>query len=194
MNAWRVKSMYLHKQKKPNGDIYLTIKEKYHVPRIGARERTIESIGYLSALKEQYDDPITFFTQRAKELTTAKKEEKETAIRIDVNEKLGVGTNDTRNVGYGILKLLYKDLQLDKFWNWKTRGRKMLFSTDQIFRLLTFSRALNPGSKRYTLRSKTSSLSRLTDSPSMIFTMPLMSSPGIRMPCRNGYMKIQKDL
>ena len=154
MNAWRVKSMYLHKQKKPNGDIYLTIKEKYHVPRIGARERTIESIGYLSALKEQYDDPITFFTQRAKELTTAKKEEKETAIRIDVNEKLGVGTNDTRNVGYGILKLLYKDLQLDKFWNWKTRGRKMLFSTDQIFRLLTFSRALNPGSKRYTLRSK----------------------------------------
>ena len=146
--------MYLHKHKKPNGDIYLTIKEKYHVPKVGARERTIESVGYLSALKEQYDDPIAFFTQRAKDLTAAKKAEKTAIIKIDVNEKLEVGTNDTRNVGYGILKLLYKDLQLDKFWNWKTRGRKTEFSTDQIFRLLTFSRALNPGSKRYTLRSK----------------------------------------
>ena len=146
--------MYLHKLKKPNGDIYLTIKEKYHVPKVGARERTVESVGYLSALKEQYDDPIAFFTQRAKDLTAAKKVEKATTIRIDVNEKLAVGANDTRNVGYGILKLLYRDLQLDKFWNWKTRGKKTKFSTDQIFRLLTFSRALNPGSKRYTLLNK----------------------------------------
>ena len=68
--------MYLHKLKKPNGDIYLTIKEKYHVPKVGARERTIESIGYLSALKDKYDDPIAFFTQRAKELTAQKKGEK----------------------------------------------------------------------------------------------------------------------
>ena len=45
-------------------------------------------------------------------------------------------------------------LDLDKFWNWKTRGKKTKFSTDQIFRLLTFSRALNPGSKKYTLENK----------------------------------------
>ena len=43
--------MYLHKQKKKNGDIYLSIKEKYHVPKVGSRERTVESIGYLSKLK-----------------------------------------------------------------------------------------------------------------------------------------------
>jgi hypothetical protein len=124
IGIWRGKSMYLHKLKKPNGDIYLTIKEKYHVPKVGARERTVESVGYLSALKEQYDDPIAFFTQRAKDLTAAKKVEKATTIRIDVNGKLVIGANDTRNVEYGILKLLYRDLQLDKFWNWKTRGKK----------------------------------------------------------------------
>ena len=146
--------MYLHKLKKPNGDIYLTIKEKYHVPKVGARERTVESVGYLSALKEQYEDPIAFFTRRAKELAAKKKEEKKEIIQIEVDEKLEVGTNDTRNAGYVVLKLLYRDLQLDKFWNWKTHRRKMAFSTDQIFRLLTFSRALNPGSKRYTLHSK----------------------------------------
>lgn len=149
--------MYLNQQKKPNGDVYLAIKEKYHVPGYGARERTVETIGYLSKYQGMYDDPIAHFKQRAKELTEAKKAEREKQIEtltLDMSATLEVGTNDTRNVGYLPLKLLYRELQLDKFWNWKSRGRKMQFSTDQIFRLLTFSRALNPGSKRYTLNNK----------------------------------------
>lgn len=146
--------MYLNKQKKPNGDIYLSIREKYHVPKVGCREKVVESIGYVSELKEQYDDPIAFFDQRAKELTAAKKADRRSSIQIDTYEKLEIGTKDTRNVGYGILKAIYKELELDRFWNWKTRGRKMGFSVDLIFRLLTFARAMNPGSKRYTLNNK----------------------------------------
>ena len=145
--------MYLNKLKKPNGDIYLSIREKYHVPKVGSRERTIESIGYVSELRKKYDDPIAYFTMYAKELTEKANAEKTEDITIDLKSTMDVGTNDVRNVGYGILKNLYKDLQIDKFWNWKTRGRKMKFSTDQITKLLTFSRALNPGSKRYTLNS-----------------------------------------
>lgn len=146
--------MYLNKQKKPNGDVYLSIREKYHVPNVGSREKTIESLGYLSELKKTVDDPIAYYSQYAKELTKKRNSEKTRTISIDTNEKLSIGTYDTRNVGYGIFKLIYKELEIDKFWNWKTRGRKMKFNTDQIFRLLTFSRALNPGSKRYTLNHK----------------------------------------
>ena len=146
--------MYLHKLKKPNGDIYLAVKEKYYVPKKGTRERTIESIGYVSALKEKYDDPIAHFTQYAKELTEKSKAEKSCTVSIDLDERLTTATNDTRNVGYGILKSLYKELELDRFWNWKTRNLNAQFSTDQIFRLLTISRALNPGSKKYTLENR----------------------------------------
>ncbi len=146
--------MYLNKQKKPNGDIYLSLREKYHVPKIGSREKTVESLGYLSELKKTIDDPIAYYTQYAKNLTAERNSEKSRTISIDINEKLTIGTNDTKNVGYGILKLIYKELEIDKFWNWKTRERKMKFSTDQIFRLLTFSRALHPGSKRHTLNHK----------------------------------------
>ncbi len=146
--------MYLNKQKKPNGDIYLSLREKYHVPKIGSREKTVESLGYLSELKKTIDDPIAYYTQYAKNLTAEKNSEKSRTISIDTDEKLAVGTNDIKNVGYGILKLIYKELEIDKFWNWKTRDRKMKFSTDQIFRLLTFSRALHPGSKRHTLNHK----------------------------------------
>ena len=50
--------MYLYKQKRSNGDIYLSIKEKYYIPKVGTRERTVESIGLLNDLKKEYDDPI----------------------------------------------------------------------------------------------------------------------------------------
>ncbi|MBO6108534.1 MAG: IS1634 family transposase [Eubacterium sp.] len=146
--------MYLYKQKRKDGDTYLAIKEKYYVAGKGTRERTIESIGLLNELKKQIDDPIAHYTQYAAELTKKANTERSQMISIDMEEKLEVGTNDTRNVGYGIIKSLYKELELDKFWNWKTRGKRVKFSTDQIFRLLTFSRALNPGSKKYSLENK----------------------------------------
>ena len=146
--------MYLYKQKRSNGDLYLSIKEKYYIPKVGTRERTVEGIGLLSDLKNKYDDPIAYFSQYARQLTGEKNAEKNQTIEIDKTEELTMDTNDTRNVGYGIFKTLYKMLDLDKFWNWKTRNKKTKFSTDLIFRLLTFSRALNPGSKKYTLESK----------------------------------------
>ena len=96
--------MYLNKQKKPNGDIYLSIREKYHVPQKGSRERTIESLGYLSELKKKYDDPIAFFTQKVREMTEEKKNKKSVRMTIDCNSKMSVQTDDIKNVGYAILK------------------------------------------------------------------------------------------
>lgn len=142
--------MYLHKLKKSNGDIYLTIKEKYHVPKVGAREKTIKSLGYVSELKKDYDDPIAYFTQMAKDMTSEKNKEKSKVITIDMSEKMDTQTDDVMNVGYGILKQLYKELEIDKFWNWKTRNLSIEFSVDQIFRLLVFSRILCPASKKGT--------------------------------------------
>lgn len=42
--------MYLKQQKRSNGNINLSIMEKYYVPKIGASEKTIESLGYISEL------------------------------------------------------------------------------------------------------------------------------------------------
>ncbi len=95
--------MYLNKLKKTNGDIYLSIREKYHVPKVGSRERTIESIGYVSELRKKYDDPIAYFTMYAKELTEKANAEKTEDITIDLKSTMDIGTNDVRNVGYGIL-------------------------------------------------------------------------------------------
>lgn len=87
-------------------------------------------------------------------MTEEKKNNKSTSISIDCNSKMSTRTDDIKNVGYGILKELYKQLELDKFWNWKTRNLSIQYSVDQIFRLLVFSRILNPASKKGTFDRK----------------------------------------
>ena len=146
--------MYLNKQKKPNGDIYLSIREKYHVPKVGSRERTVESIGYLSELKKTIDDPIAYYTQYADQLTSIKKDEKTKTTTFDTTEEMDIDQDDFRNVGYVVLKEIYRQLELDRFWRWKTRGRKIKYNLELIFRLLVISRILYPGSKKETFEKK----------------------------------------
>ena len=87
-------------------------------------------------------------------MTEQKKTEKSITITIDSHKKMNTDTDDVRNIGYGVLKELYKKLELDKFWNWKTRNLSVEFSVDQIFRLLVFSRILNPASKKGTFEHR----------------------------------------
>lgn len=66
--------MYLKKKTEPDGDIYLSIMEKYYDrEKKASRERTVEGIGHVSKLRKQYDDPIVHFTRYAKQLTEDKK-------------------------------------------------------------------------------------------------------------------------
>lgn len=146
--------MYLRKIKRPQG-IYLAIQESYYDSSSKqSRTRSIQSLGYLEALKSEYDDPIAFFTQKALEMTEQKNIEKSITITITSHTKMNTDTDDVRNIGYGVLKELYKKLELDKFWNWKTRNLSVEFSVDQIFRLLIFSRILNPASKKGTFEDR----------------------------------------
>lgn len=75
--------MYLRKIKRPQG-IYLPIQESYYDSSAKqSRTRTVENLGYLDILKQQYDDPIAFITQKAKEMTIQKKNNKSVSISIE---------------------------------------------------------------------------------------------------------------
>ncbi len=142
--------MYLRKIKRPQG-IYLAIQESYYDSTSKqSRTRTVQSLGYLDALKKEYDDPVAYFTNKAAEMTRGKKRSRSYTFTIDATEKMAADTDDVKNVGYGVLKELYKQLEIDKFWNWKTRNLSIRYNIDQIFRLLVFSRILAPASKKGT--------------------------------------------
>lgn len=147
--------MYLKKRKDPNGDIYLSIMEKYYdSQKKVARERTVEGIGFVSKLKKEYEDPIAYFSQRAADLTAEAKEAKEKSITIDTAQQMQINEDNFKNVGYCVFKEIYRLLELDRFWRWKTRNKKIEYNLELIFRLLVISRILYPGSKKETYEKR----------------------------------------
>ncbi len=112
--------------------------------------RLVETLGRLDELKNTYPDPITHFKKVANERSVEKKQQKNMSFTIDTSSKLKKGEDNLINVGYGIIKQLYCDLELDKFWNQKSKGRNFKFNHDDIFRLLVISRVLYPASKKGT--------------------------------------------
>lgn len=145
--------MYLRVFHKPKGD-YLVIYEKYHVPGKGSHEKAVQTIGYASDYLDQYDDPITHFKNVVKEMNENRKAEKLISIPIDRNEKMLEDTDEIKNVGYGILKLLYKELELDTFWKRVTAHSQIQYDANKIFQMLVFSRILFPASKKKSYESQ----------------------------------------
>ncbi len=114
----------------------------------------IESLGRLDELQKKYDDPVAHFKQVAAEKTLENKQSKTVSVAIDTTQKLTENEDNLKNVGYGIFKELYKQLELDKFWNWKCSNLSLDYSIDKIFRLLVFSRLLFPASKKKTFEQR----------------------------------------
>lgn len=141
--------MYL-KQISKAGVTRLYFYESFYKKDKKTSSRMVEALGRLDELQKLYPDPVAHFKNIAKERSTIKKNEKKHTIAIDMNSSLEINEDTLKNVGYGIIKQLYLELELDKFWKWKTNGRKFQFNVEQIFRLLVFSRILYPNSKKGT--------------------------------------------
>jgi transposase len=114
------------------------------------KQRMVEPIGRLDVLEKTYDDPVAHFKEKAKELSVEKKENSIISISIDKDSALTLGEDDLKNAGYGVIKNLYFELELDRFWRWKTQGRTFKYNDELIFRLLVISRVLFPASKKET--------------------------------------------
>ncbi|NLB42920.1 MAG: transposase, partial [Clostridiales bacterium] len=93
-----------------------------------SRQRLVKSLGRLDELEKSYSDPVSYFTALAKKETLEQKADKNMSITIDLSATLEVDEKNIKNIGYGILKILYSELELDKFWKAKTR--KSLFKYD----------------------------------------------------------------
>lgn len=102
------------------------------------KNRMIKSLGRLDELSKVYPDPIAHFKEEAQKKTLESRKARTLLVPIDTEEKMSTEEDNLKNVGYGILKYLYKELELDTFWNRRSKGRSFQYSPDQICRLLTF--------------------------------------------------------
>lgn len=119
-----------------------------------ANLRCIESLGRLDELQKQFVDPVSHFKKIAQERTDEKKNSRKTIVSIDLSSAMDINEDSLKNVGYSVLKTLYKQLELDKFWKNIRKKTSIQYDLEAVFQLLVFSRILYPGSKMDTFNKK----------------------------------------
>lgn len=138
------------------GRKYLSIVQGYRDPVTKkVRHKTIKSLGYLDDLEEEYEDPIAHFKAVVKEMNEKAALEKEPVkLEIDPQERLAENLGNRKNIGYAALSRLYHELGLHVFFYNRSRSFQSKFNTNNIMKLLVFSRILAPASKKKTYEQK----------------------------------------
>lgn len=142
--------MYLRKSKKKNGRIYLTIVQGYRDENGKNKAKTIKSLGYVDALKAEFEDPIAHFEEECRRLT-AEEEAKNAPISINFypEQKIDMRKENQVELGAAIPSAYFhRDLDIWSFFERKRTARKVDYDPCRILELLVWNRISNPSSKK----------------------------------------------
>lgn len=140
---------------------YLKIEKKYwDKERKQPRTMHHETLGYLHDLQKQYPDPITYFKQVVEQMNNEEKVNNTINISIDMNEELLQEVHTRYNLGYAVIMKIYHNLELDRFFNNKSRHESFQYNSNSIMNLLTISRILLPSSIKKAYDNKESFFER----------------------------------
>lgn len=143
--------MYLKKINKKNPDrTYLIIAESYRDKETKkTKSKTVQSLGYLDELEKKYTNPLAHFKKVVEQMNNEIAQRKAPLqVTFDVEEQLNIGTNNRKTFGYAPFSSIYHALEIDKFLINRQRSTKIEASTNNIMKLLVFSRLLAPSSKK----------------------------------------------
>ena len=138
--------MFLRSSGRKDGRKYLQIVHGYRDPQGKSKAKVIKSLGYLDDLAKQFDDPIAHFKKVAQEMETERKTSSK--YTIEINADSVVEGCMRKNYGHIIFSRIYHELELDRFFNNKSRHAEFKYNANSIMKLLVFSRLIYPGSKK----------------------------------------------
>ena len=145
--------MYVRCNPNKNNIKYLSYVRGYRDKNGKPKQVTVEKIGDWEDLIKMYDDPIKFFNEKANEREKELLLENQDTFTYSLSEELDEDIKPY-NVGYIFLKKIYDELSLNDFFKQKQKYLNMEYSLDNIFKLLIYSRIMNPGSKKETFDNK----------------------------------------
>lgn len=143
--------MFLRKStNKKTGRTYLSIVHSYwNASEKKTRSNVIKSIGFLDELEKEYDDPIAFFTEEAKQMELQRLQENtDFNFSIPKNSTISSNTINRKNFGYVALSKIYHELGIHTFMTNRQRHTNEAYDADTIMKMLVFSRLLSPASKK----------------------------------------------
>lgn len=141
--------MHLKKTPNPKGRIRLSIVDSYYDKnKKCSRQKTIESLGWLDELEQQYEDPIAHFTKRV-EILKAQKNARQAPLQFLFYDSDRLSVSNTRlrkNFGYTALSRIYHQLGIHTFLINRQRHSNEKYDANAIMKLLVYSRLLYPSS------------------------------------------------
>ena len=142
--------MFLKKDKRPNGRIYLSIVKGFRDPITKKnKQRAVKSIGFLDEFEDLYDDPIEHFKNLAKEMTEEEKLNN-APLKFSFDRLESVKNYEVlrKNFGFVVLSYIYHKLNIDYFLDNKQQSLNIDFSLNKILQALSFLRVMEPCSKK----------------------------------------------
>lgn len=142
--------MFLKKDKRPNGRIYLSIVKGFRDPITKKnKQRAVKSIGFLDEFENIYEDPIEYFKEIAKKMTEEEKlNNAPLKFSFDRLETVNEGELLRKNFGFIILSYIYHKLNIDYFLDNKQQSLNIDFSLNKVLQALSFLRVMEPCSKK----------------------------------------------
>lgn len=112
----------------------------------------VRQIGRYSELIKQYEDPLAYCREYAKQETLKEKQKNTETFTITLsyaeqNQDSKVSKKKDLNVGYFYLKSVLDSLNLRSFFRDKTEDKKITFHPLLVTQFLTYARILDPKSK-----------------------------------------------
>lgn len=137
-----------------SGKMFLQLRESYRNKERKPAVRCIKNYGIVTDENRKQLYILALADKKQFEL------EHQSEVKLE-NIKVRVGgensqVTNVKNFGYIVLDKIYKTLGLDKFIKTNIRKRKDSFDTNNLLRLLTFSRILKPDSKLETFKKSNS--------------------------------------
>ena len=138
------------KQNKSHKGILLTYTIGYR-ENGKVKHKNIKTLGYLDDLKKEFDDPIAHFKEEARKISNNLLNEY--TIKDLQTQKIE-NNNKPKNLGYCIVKRIYKELGIKELLDNYQKKLKIDYNLNDILSLLVFMRIISPGSKKKAYEEK----------------------------------------
>lgn len=134
-----------------SGKKYLSYVQGYRDENGKIKHKTIKNIGWLDELQKDYDDPIKYFKEQVKKEDinnlTEHKIKNINICQIELDDR-------PKNLGYVVLKEIYKELGLKDLLSQKQKNLKIEYSLNDVLSFLVYMRIIMPSSKKKAYENK----------------------------------------
>lgn len=130
---------FLKKTTPSKKGLYLQIYQSYYVPGKGKRNKSYKAIGYVGELKAKgIADPIAYAQKIVDGLNEGAGKRSDAQIG---------DASSSKNIGYFLVKAMMDRLDVDRYIDIMTRGKRFKFKVSDLIRSMIYAQIANPGSK-----------------------------------------------